>query len=485
MNIAMDRSSPSIENSVVGLPLIEAQGVRKKYCRNLRHSLKYGMYDVIDAMLLRPGSPETLRPAEFWALDDVSFKLHRGDSLGVLGVNGSGKSTLIKLVTGQRSLTTGKIVTRGRIVALTELGLGFNGALTGRENIYVNASVFGMSRQAVDNIIEEIIQFAEIPDFIDSAVQTYSSGMKARLGFAVATHLEPDILIVDEVLAVGDLAFRRKCISHVAEYLERGGSMLLVAHDPFLIQSICTRSIILEKGRLIFEGSAIEGVKNHFALGHTRGHQAQSAVNQTVEDAISGRAMDEMSEVSGAAQKLRPVLAETNGFSSDLVAGTSFSVDADHHSRPRRSLSDKQPVIVDRFEFNSDQSGSLTTGSSVCVVMHYRSRVNMPVSWGFNILTNDLRVSIASLSTGLDGAPKNLKKGSHTFVCRIPNLPLRPGRYAIRGGVGDAVNFSPLSLLGYEEPPEFFVVVPDKDSRAENHSMLMNDIIEMNAEWND
>jgi ABC-2 type transport system ATP-binding protein len=153
-------------------------------------------------------------------------------------------------------------------VALTELGLGFDPALTGRENAYVNASVLGVPRAKLEPLIDAIVDFAGLREFIDASVQTYSSGMKARLGFAVAAHLDPDILIIDEVLAVGDLAFRRKCMKRIQGFLREGGSLVLMAHDPVLVQNICTRCLVMERGRVIFDGPSVEGVDLHFQIGH-------------------------------------------------------------------------------------------------------------------------------------------------------------------------------------------------------------------------
>ncbi len=183
--------------------LIHVEDVSKKFCRNLRRSLWYGLQDTAADLLGRGESSASLRPEEFWAVDDVSFSLKRGECLGLVGRNGAGKTTLLKMLNGLIKPDKGRIEIRGRVGALIALGAGFNPILTGRENVYVNGAVLGLSKREISERIDEIIDFAEIGDFIEAPVQSYSSGMQVRLGFAVATAMKPDVLLLDEVLAVG------------------------------------------------------------------------------------------------------------------------------------------------------------------------------------------------------------------------------------------------------------------------------------------
>ena len=452
--MAPEREALPLAAAQSSLPLIEAEAVGKKYCRNLKRALWYGVRDVTDAITLRRSSASGLRPDEFWAVDGVTFTMNRGDSLGLLGENGSGKSTLIKLITGQRKLTTGRIATTGRIVALTELGLGFNAVLTGRENVYVNASVFGVSRAEVDDIIDDIIQFAGIPDFIDSAVQTYSTGMRARLSFSIAAHLEPDILIVDEVLAVGDLAFRRKCVSHVAGYLKRGGSMLLVAHDPYLIGSICNRAIVLERGRKVFDGSATEGVAFHFDQGGPKQGQGAPILAPAAE-----RPSDD------------PLPMMTNPRESD--AGLP-------------PLSEDQPIILDDMQILPVGGAELTTGGRARIVLHYRSNIAMNVAWGFDICTPDLLITITANADGVNGPPCRTNVGNGQFVCDLPVLQLRPGNYALRGGIADAATFASISNKGRDgTAPTLFTVAstPEQSTVLDNYYRLLNTLIDIPVEF--
>ena len=244
--------------------LISAEQVSKKFCKSATNSLWYGARDLLREVAgLRASLPGVLREAEFFAVKDISFQLSRGESLAVMGHNGAGKTTLLKLLIGRLKPTSGRIVTRGNFAVVTELGLGFDPALSGRENVYVGGAVLGLTREQVDSRLAQIIDFAEVEQFIDSPVKTFSTGMRARLGYAIVAHLNPDVLLVDEALAVGDIGFRRKCIHHVRNFLGQGGSLMWASHDPYLVQSVCKRCIVLERGQLIFDGSAVEGVERY------------------------------------------------------------------------------------------------------------------------------------------------------------------------------------------------------------------------------
>jgi len=188
---------------------------------------------------------------EFWALRDVDLTVATGETLGLLGHNGSGKSTLLKCVAGILRPTTGTIRTAGRLAALLELGAGFHPELTGRENVYMNGSVLGLTKRDVDQVFDEIVAFSELDQFIDNQVKHYSSGMYARLAFAVAVNVEPEILLVDEVLSVGDEAFQRKCLERVKQFQKEGRTILVVTHTPDLIRQICDRAAVLDHGVLI------------------------------------------------------------------------------------------------------------------------------------------------------------------------------------------------------------------------------------------
>jgi ABC-2 type transport system ATP-binding protein len=199
---------------------------------------------------------------ELWALKDVSVEVQEGETLGLLGPNGSGKTTLLKIVAGILRPTDGTVTTRGRIAALLALGAGFHTELTGRENVYLNASLLGLSREETNRKLDDIVAFAELEDFIDNQVKFYSSGMYVRLGFAVAVHVEPAILLVDEVLAVGDIAFQRKCLDKVEQFQQEGRTIVFVTHAPDQVVRICDRAIILSEGAVVDQGNPHDVVRD-------------------------------------------------------------------------------------------------------------------------------------------------------------------------------------------------------------------------------
>ena len=191
---------------------------------------------------------------EFWALKDVSFTIHQGDRIGIIGRNGAGKSTLLKILSRISHMTRGRIHLKGRVSSLLEVGTGFHPELTGRENIYLNGAILGMSRSDIKARLDEIVAFAEIEKFLDTPAKRYSSGMYVRLAFAVAAHLEPEILIIDEVLAVGDIEFQRKCMNKMKEIGGNGRTVIMVSHSMQSIESLCSRVLVLDRGRKIDEG---------------------------------------------------------------------------------------------------------------------------------------------------------------------------------------------------------------------------------------
>lgn len=244
--------------------------VSKKYCKSLKRSMVYGMHDIGRNLLGLSSNSHRLRKDEFLAVDDVSFKLNKGETLGILGVNGSGKSTLLKMLNGIFWPDKGKITIKGKVGALIEVGAGFHPSLTGRENIYINAAILGMSKKEVDEKFDDIVRFADMGEFIDVPVKHYSSGMFVRLGFSVAIHCDPDVLVVDEVLAVGDSHFIEKCQERIRQLLEQGVTLVLVSHNLRLIATMCTRGILLHNGRQLMEGDINEVIRRYEDLTDNR-----------------------------------------------------------------------------------------------------------------------------------------------------------------------------------------------------------------------
>mgnify|MGYP000941684648 CR=1 FL=1 len=195
---------------------------------------------------------------EFWALRDISFEVERGDRLGIVGLNGAGKSTLLKIISGVMKPTEGNVDIHGRVVPLLELGAGFDHNYTGRENIYLNGAILGYSKEFIEEKFHEIVEFSEIGQFIDVPLKNYSSGMKARLGFSIATVVEPEILILDEVLSVGDAKFKQKSEERILQLFDKGITVLFVSHSTEQVQRLCNKAIWLEHGKIIMQGSADE-----------------------------------------------------------------------------------------------------------------------------------------------------------------------------------------------------------------------------------
>jgi lipopolysaccharide transport system ATP-binding protein len=239
--------------------LVKVENVSKKFCRDLKKSLWYGIRDIAGEITGHNDYSKDLRPKEFWALDDISFELKRGEVLGLIGRNGAGKTTLLRILNNLIKPNAGRITTRGKVGALIALGAGFNPILTGRGNIYVNGAVLGLPKKEIDAKLGEIVDFAELWDFIDTPVQSYSSGMRVRLGFAVVSTIEPDILLIDEILAVGDRRFQLKCFNHISK-LANNTAIMLVSHNMTHISRVCNRVIVFDGGSKIFEGDVQKGI---------------------------------------------------------------------------------------------------------------------------------------------------------------------------------------------------------------------------------
>lgn len=242
--------------------LIRVEGVGKRFCKDLKRSLFYGVQDISRDLTGRSLAGRPLRKREFWANKDISFELRRGECLGLIGRNGAGKTTLLKMLNGLMKPDEGRIEIKGRVGALIALGAGFNPILTGRENVYVAGSVYGLSKKEINEKYDEIVAFAEMEEFMESPVQNYSSGMKVKLGFAVATAFKPDVLIIDEVLAVGDAPFRSKCINKLRDH-QKNSCCIFVSHNIEQVLSVCNKGIMLEKG-LMYSCGEIDEVANTY-----------------------------------------------------------------------------------------------------------------------------------------------------------------------------------------------------------------------------
>jgi len=248
---------------MIGDPVIEASGVSKKYGNQTRASMRYGVTDLLRAVAGRPNSDTELRAAEHWAIRSIDFEVGRGEAVGLIGANGAGKSTLLRILDGISEPTEGHVVRNGTVASVLDLGSGLNEILSGRENLRAKALLHGIDAADLAGLEDEIVEFADIGAFIDAPVRAYSQGMRMRLAYAVIASVQADVLLIDEALSVGDMAFRLKCRNHIDDHLRRGGALVFVSHSVWMVQNICDRVVVLEAGEVVFEGDAAAGVAHY------------------------------------------------------------------------------------------------------------------------------------------------------------------------------------------------------------------------------
>ena len=245
--------------------VVSVKNVSKKFCRNLKRSMAYGILDLSKNLIGVKSDTTKIRKDEFWALENVNFELKKGEALGLVGMNGSGKTTLLRLLSGIFPPDRGEILMKGRVGALIAVGAGFHPHMTGRENIYLNGAILGISAEEIKKNFDDIVNFAEIGKFVDSPVSTYSSGMRIRLGFSIATSFNPDVLLVDEILAVGDTVFRRRCFDRMRSVL-KNAAIILVSHQIRHIEQFCDRVLLVDQGKILSDGPAVEITKEYISM---------------------------------------------------------------------------------------------------------------------------------------------------------------------------------------------------------------------------
>ncbi|GAA5199606.1 ABC transporter ATP-binding protein [Microbacterium jejuense] len=316
---------------------------------------------------------------QYTAVDHVSLEIEAGTTVGLLGPNGSGKSTLLKLIGGIVSPTSGEVLTRGRMAALLELGAGFHPDLSGRENVYLNASIMGLSRAETDARFDEILDFSGIGDFIDTQVKFYSSGMFVRLAFAVAVHTDPDVLLVDEVLAVGDEAFQRKCMDRIARFRSEGRTIVLVSHSASQVQELCDRGVVLRDGEVVFDGDVNDAVS-------------------ALRDVLEGRRVGEAPPPD---------------------AGKPIEITA-----------------IEVLDSEGRQRKTTPVGSQMKVRIHVRAQQAMPTwNMGFSIDTPTGQMVLASNTERLDVALPAIPAGDSSMEFEIESANFGPGQYFVNANV--------------------------------------------------
>ncbi|MEZ5490788.1 MAG: polysaccharide ABC transporter ATP-binding protein [Gammaproteobacteria bacterium] len=415
--------STSEEND---LPVIEVKNLVKEYRLGALEGLRS-----LGRRLLGRSTPTRKR---FRALDDVSFSVRHGEVVGIIGHNGAGKSTLLKHLCGITTPTSGSVTIRGKVAPLIEVGAGLVGEMTGRENIYLNGTILGLTRKEIASKVDDIIAFAELEDFIDTPVKRYSSGMLVRLGFSIATSVECDLLLVDEVLAVGDISFQQKCIDRIAQYIQgRDRTVLIVGHNIRQLERVCDRLIMLEHGHLLIDGNVSEVASRYFS-------DAQNQVSESHKSAFKG---------------LTP--QEAVSFFRVL----SIKVGAGANAGPS-TLTMHSPMEV-RIIFHVDRE---LTQPEFVVGLH----------------TLDF-FQILSVGNADDSGRPNFQPGSHEVRILIRDVPLRPGIYGLRLAIfnefrqviWNAANIQPVKIVegAVEEallPGMGLVVVPALWDYAANRS---------------
>jgi len=368
--------------------LLSVSDVSKKYCRELNRALWYGLVDCTRELIPFGSSRRPrLREHEFWALRDISFTLRRGEALAIVGDNGAGKSTLLKLLHGLLKPDTGEIRIRGKVGAIIELGTGLQGELTGRENVVIGATLQGLDAVQSRRLLDEVVAFSELGPAIDAPLQTYSTGMKARLAYALQAHLRPDLLLVDEALAVGDVAFQRKCLHHMRHLLSQGSALLLVSHNTYQIQAVCDRGVFLEHGLLTFSGTAVEAVQRLL-------QQRPSSRPSATGDCGSG------------------------------------------------------PVTIRDVSIASASGAALEMHQSLTLRVRYEASERTQFVWSFSIWTQDQWVCVTG---SLDETTRIAQVGAGELACTVPNLRLLPGYYVLRVALLEPATLQPLALYGWND----------------------------------
>lgn len=309
-------------------PAIVFENVSKRYV--LRHQRTGYMKDRLTGALRRLNpfarNRQDQTVEEFWALKDVSFRVQPGESVGIVGPNGSGKTTTLKILSGVTDQTSGHVALHGKLGALIEVGAGFHPELSGRENVYLNGAILGMKKHEIDKQFDSIVSFAEVEKFIDTPVKHYSSGMYVRLGFAIAVHNKPDILLVDEVLAVGDLSFQRKCFDKMQELKKSGRTFILISHSMPQIASLCERAIMLKNGRVIADGLPIDVTNAYVAEADSHsGKSVLSATDAGIE-IINVRLLDRKAQPTTRVELGQPMLFEIEYSAVRPISDAVFSI---------------------------------------------------------------------------------------------------------------------------------------------------------------
>ncbi len=366
-------------------PILRIEGLSKRYRLGQTFDRSQGLRHVVNDLFTRPfrraRQPAEAGKGEFWALRDVSFNLSQGETLGIIGRNGAGKSTLLKILSRITEPTSGEIHITGRVASLLEVGTGFHGDLTGRENIFLNGAILGMTRAEIKRKFDEIVAFAEIENFIDTPVKRYSSGMYVRLAFSVAAHLEPEILVIDEVLAVGDTAFQKKCIGKMGDVSRSGRTILFVSHTMSVVQMLCSRAVMLQAGQLVFDDLPPRTIAAYL-----------NSLEQSSKIDLKDR-------------------------------------------RDRSGKGDAQFSAIELVNPHAPQSGRLSTGAPARIAFHFTKLLKgMNLGFTFYDQSGQAVANFVTSCRGAEDVPD--ASADPVYVWETEEVMLLPGRYRINAGIG-------------------------------------------------
>lgn len=349
-------------------------GTAPERYRTLRDTITCAGRHLAERLTAGQGNPDDSSHSTIWALKDVSFDVRRGQVLGIVGRNGAGKSTLLKILSRVTEPSTGQAEIHGRVGSLLEVGTGFHPELTGRENIYLNGAILGMKRTEIERKFEEIVEFSEVGQFIDTPVKRYSSGMYLRLAFAVAAHLEPEILVVDEVLAVGDAEFQRKCLGKMSDVAQAGRTVLFVSHNMSAILRLTEETLVLEKGRLAYRAPTPEAVDYYMAAGFSDAGERLWQADEVPADAapfqpLALRVRDPQGRVVDTARSTEPLTIEVEYRLDQPITGLRVGI---------YLLTMRGEYVFTSFDTDDpgqfERHGSRPAG-------HYLSRCTLPANW--------------------------------------------------------------------------------------------------------
>lgn len=416
------RSSTPRGTPVNHTTILEVHRVSKKFARGFTGARRSALRDIWREVAIWDNRRrDQLEASEFWALHEISFALQEGDALGIIGANGAGKSTLLKILSRLLKPDTGHVRIAGRVGTLIELGGGFNPVLSGRENIFAQGALYGFGVRQMMRRLDAIIDFAEIGDALDKPVQHYSSGMRARLGFAVAVHVNPQVLLVDEVLAVGDLRFQNKCMRHMQDFRARGGTLVFVGHAGHQVQAACDRAIVLDDGDCVFEGGVVDALDYYF-----RHQQAATTIPAT-----SGHYSDAMlqfNRISSLGVRINAVTVR--GATGELLC---------------RSQAE---IVVDIVSERS-YAQTLLFGAFYSV---------------------DGQRAVAGLAHEVPGG---IECGQHRIIAKVPQFPLADGSYQLRLALIDMNLGYPVALKGWNDSA-IRVTVTETASVASNFRRIID-----------